>query len=232
MSNIDLVDKISASCLHMIEYPRSVRLPGLSKSIRVWKGVFDPSLGLTSRYLAETILKHKNYFLSECAFDMGCGTGYLALLMKEHDIAKHICAYEYNDTAYRNAQRNVSHIHKATGRISVIKSDLFGRKPILANFNFERFRFGVHNHSYLSDSTAQAMWHPSDIEGGENLIRRFLTQSKYQMIEGGKVLMPYSTVVPRLHDPQRIAEELNLKSEVIETYYDRNGEHRMIVIHF
>lgn len=226
-----LTDTISALNLNLTRYPRPTKVPFCSRKLSTRKGVFDPSFGLTTKYLIETVCSG-NYRVKN-AFDMGCGIGAIAIALAENEIADHVTGFEYNATAYKNAVYNHQNRCSKKERLKIVHSNLF--EPVSPQLHFQfndpYFDLGVFNHSYLPESEAQNIWHPQDQPGGYELIRRFLTVAPRYVVRGGRILMPYSPFVAgSIHSPTLVADELNLSSRIVREFTDKKGSHQIIEI--
>lgn len=194
----------------MNEQPYSVEMNGLV--LGVDKGVFPPDFGLTTRYLGEFLKDLK----TKRAMDMGCGSGYIALLIKKLNKNSEVWALDIEDLAIECAKKNA----KANGlSISISKSNLFSEIPKEVKFDLIAF-----NHPYypLKESIFGC-----GKDGGRETISRFLLETRNHLEDNGVVVMPYSELSGEENNPLDIALGLGytLQTEIIKT--DNAGRHKI-----
>jgi len=111
------------------------------------------------------------------ALDMGCGTGFLSILLAKKCS---VTAVDANPEAIRTTEKNAA-MNGVT--LTTIESDLF---QIIQ----DKFELVVFNPPYL---TTEA---PRDLQwsGGIELVERFLKEAKTHLTENGKILLLVSTL--------------------------------------
>ncbi len=254
---LGLQDRIIRSVYDSMEYPTWVNIEissTKSLNLRVWKNVFDPRFGYTTKYMLKTLAKSD--YKWKHSVDLGTGTGILAMALRALNISERVDALEKNELAVENALWNTSgynkknqHIAKALRSIKIVEkvddawwniSDhnkeikhIDGIRVFHADLFFPIGDFipqatydgGVFNHTYLPDSDAQEVWQPKGEEGGYTLIKRGLEESKKNFAPGAPLIMPYTQMVDDLHNPKIIAESLGMRVTEIDKYTDDKKNH-------
>lgn len=105
---------------------KGVSIPALGGRIHPHYGVFSPVRGEYVTLVAETPLP-----TTELAFDIGTGTGVLALVLAHRGVA-HVVATDRDPRALECARENVERFQQQN-RITVVEADLFpeGRAPLI-----------------------------------------------------------------------------------------------------
>jgi 2-polyprenyl-3-methyl-5-hydroxy-6-metoxy-1,4-benzoquinol methylase len=101
--------------------PYSVTLDGLRLTID--KDVFPPDMGLCAQNLAHISQRYE----PERALDMGCGTAYLALMLKMSGVSE-VWASDIHEPAIACARSNAAR-NSEVGSINIVQSDLFEDLP-------------------------------------------------------------------------------------------------------
>jgi SAM-dependent methyltransferase len=106
---------------------KGVEIPTLGGRIHPWYGVFSPVRGEYVELAAKAPLPKG----AQLAFDVGTGTGVLAILLARRGIA-HVVATDLNDRALGCARENVERLGVAR-QVEIVKTDLFpeGRAPLI-----------------------------------------------------------------------------------------------------
>ena len=139
------------------QQPYEVSLDGLT--LIVERDVFPPDLGLCARNMG--------YFASryapDAALDMGCGTGYLALVMRRTGVPE-VWASDIHRPAVECARRNVAR-NERLAPVTVVESDLFDAIP-----STRRFGLIIFNQPYDPGPPERVCGCGSD--GGREIARR------------------------------------------------------------
>lgn len=189
--------------------PYTVVLDGLV--ITVDEDVFPPDLGRCARSLARICAEYR----ARRALDMGCGTGYLALALKQQGVPD-VWALDLHEPAIsctgRNHERN-AHL----GPLTIARSDLFAAVPRSVAFDLVVF-----NQPFAPAGAEQVCGCGSD--GGYEISRRFLVEARSRLTPGGSVLMAFSDRAPPENDPARVALELGYATRtLLHAYYEESN---------
>ena len=105
---------------------KGVDIPALGERIHPHYGVFSPVRGEYLKLVAEAPLP-----TSKLAFDIGTGTGVLAVLLARRGV-KHVVATDQDPRALACARQNIARLG-LKGRVDVVEADLFpeGRAPLI-----------------------------------------------------------------------------------------------------
>ena len=173
--------------------PYSVTLDGLQLTVDV--DVFPPDLGQCAQNLARTAAGYR----AQAALDMGCGTGYLALMLHRQGVSQ-VWASDIHPPAVACARKNVQQ-NAAQSSIRVVHSDLFENIPVTLQFDLIVFNqpFGPGRGDTVCGCGP---------DGGSNITRRFLRAAPAYLRRPGCLLMAFSDRVPEEHSPQHVANEL------------------------
>ena len=190
--------------------PYSVTLDGLR--LTVDKDVFPPDMGRYARSLANISRRYG----PEHALDMGCGTAYIALLLKKSGVPD-VWAVDIDAPAIACARSNAAQ-NNEMGPINVVQSDLFDDLPSSIKFDLIVFNqpFGPGDGQRICGCGS---------DGGYNICRRFLMESQAHLSENGILLMPFSDREAPQHSPRSVAEELGYPVATLhhEYYSDSNN---------
>lgn len=178
---------------HIDRQPYSVVLDGLRLTID--RDVFPPDMGLCAQNLA----KRSHNYRPNVALDMGCGAGYLALMLKRNGVPE-VWAADVHGPAIECTRSNVER-NPEVGPIRVVQSDLFRNIPATA-----RFDLIVFNQPFGPALGQTVCGCGSD--GGYEITKRFLLEAPAYLNEGAVVLMAFSDREPQQHNPRGVAEEL------------------------
>lgn len=191
--------------------PYELTLDGLN--ITVGEDVFPPDLGYTSQYLAQTLAKYS----PTAALDMGCGTGYLAMVMKRQG-ASEVWALDIHPPAVACARANA--IKNGFGDIHVEQSDLF--EAISPSVKFDMIVF---NQPYYP-VTGEALFGLGP-DGGSAIIERFMSQVTAHLLPGGVFLMPFSDMADEQHNPVPIAKQNGYSFREVFNHHDGTCTHKI-----
>jgi release factor glutamine methyltransferase len=189
--------------------PYEVTLDDLS--LQVDKDVFPPDLGFTSRYLAQTLAT----YTPRAALDMGCGSGYLALITRKRGTPV-VWALDVHqpavDCSRTNADRN------GLPDVRVEQSDLFS--AIDEGVSFDLIVF---NQPYYP-STHEVIF-GLGFDGGREIIERFLTEVPPYLAKDGVLIMPFSDMAGPEHNPEPIVKEHGYSSREVFRTHDGTFTH-------
>jgi release factor glutamine methyltransferase len=178
---------------HIARQPYDITLDGLSLTID--KEVFPPDLGRCARNLA----KFTRQYAPQTSLDMGCGSGYLALMMKSNGV-RTVWASDIHQPAVQCARKNAARNPHA-GPITVVQSDLF--KSIPAEMKFDLIVF---NQPFGPGDERRVCGCGED--GGYQITRRFLLEAAAHVNEDAVLIMAFSDREDAKHDPKTVAAEL------------------------
>ncbi len=198
--------------------PYSIEL--LNIKLIIAEDVFPPDLGATTLYLAKAIQKQKQIYT---ALDMGCGSGILALHMRQCGIPE-VWAADIHKPAIHCTLEN-SKLNPDLAPIHIIESDLFLNIPSM------QFDLIVFNHPYYPTLGKPVFGDNPD--GGKEILTRFFMSLEKFSHPNTKILLPFSSMTESEHDPLTIA--LNLKLFQVDTLLktqDANGHHTIYEISF
>lgn len=125
----------SELAVYLDKQPYLTELDGIS--LEIGKNVFPSDFGITSSFVGHFMLQQKP---ANSALDMGCGSGYFALLLKKMG-CKSVLGVDFNQDAINCAKGN-SLRNPDLVAVEFLHSDLFINVPprrfdlILFNFNY------------------------------------------------------------------------------------------------
>jgi release factor glutamine methyltransferase len=183
--------------------PYTVTLDGLM--LEVHRNVFPPDLGRCAQNMARLACEQS----PRSALDMGCGSGFIALSLKQAGVAD-VWASDIHSPAIDCTARNRT-LNPHVGQITVLQSDLFDQFPTSARFDLIVFNqpFGPGRQERRCGC---------GLDGGGAISRRFLEAARGFLAPGGVVLMAFSNRVGSEHDPRHAANELGY---AVSTLLDR-----------
>jgi release factor glutamine methyltransferase len=189
--------------------PYTVTLDGLV--LTVDEDVFPPDLGRCARNMARI----GGELGARRALDMGCGSGYLALALKQRGIPE-VWAVDVHSPALACTARNLER-NRRVGRIALVQSDLFEAIPASARFDLIAF-----NQPFApGDTSAPCGCGP---DGGYAITRRFLEAIPARLRPGGTALMAFSDRADAVHDPALVARELGYRvTTLLHAYYGESN---------
>jgi release factor glutamine methyltransferase len=173
--------------------PYTVTMDGLL--ITVDEDVFPPDLGRCARNMARVCAEHS----PRRALDMGCGTGYLALALKQQGVPD-VWAVDVHEPAVACARKNAGQ-NAHLGPITVLRSDLFDG---IADSG--RFDLIVFNQPFAPAAAETVCGCGRD--GGYEITKRFLVEAPAHLAREGAVVMAFSDRAPPSNDPAVVAREL------------------------
>ena len=188
--------------------PYLTELDGIT--LEIGKNVFPSDFGITSSFVGNFMLQQRPV---NSALDMGCGSGYFALLLKKMG-CKSVLGVDLNQDAINCAKGN-SLRNPVLAPVDFIHSDLFINVPprrfdlILFNFNYypANGNFGLNQ------------------DGGQQILRRFFSQVPAYINQQTKIYIPYSMFVGAEHNPKSICASFGFFAEIVATTFNQNGEH-------
>ena len=191
--------------------PYTISLDGLS--LEVQKSVFPSDQGYTSTHLAQVIQRYH----PQRALDMGCGTGYLALLLKKNG-ASEVWAVDRYRLAWACTMHNAFRNHLT---LHFQESDLFTDVPL------RKFDLVVFDQSYYPSSNN--LFGPCS-DGGKEIIERFLHEVPPYLSSNGVIIMPFSDMAGKSNDPQEIAIAHDFKVRTVMKTENEFGSHSIYQI--
>src|SRR5829696_2358715 len=127
-----VAEKLHPEFARLLEsQPYTVVMDGLV--ITVAEDVFPPDLGRCARNMAKVCAEHR----PRRALDMGCGSGYLALALKQQGVPD-VWALDVHEPAVACTTRNLEQNPHA-GPLTVALSDLFDAVPPSIGFDLVVF---------------------------------------------------------------------------------------------
>lgn len=190
------------------QQPYVVEIDGFK--LKVDKGVFPPDFGLTTRYLAQFL---KNFKFKK-ALDMGCGSGYLALVLKKSNKDSEVWAVDTEESAIKCTEENAN-LNKLS--VKIVKSDLFSQIK-----KYNKFDLMVFNQPYYP---LEKPLFGCKEDGGKKIIYMFLEQAKNYLSDDGVIIMPYSDVSGEINNPLSIAKQMCYDIETKITKRNDDGTH-------
>jgi len=191
------------------QQPYTVVMDGLV--ITVDEDVFPPDLGRCARNLAKICSEYR----PRRAADMGCGSGYLALALKQQGV-RDVWALDAHEPAISCTQTNLEQ-NAHVGQLTIALSDLFDAVPPAVGFDLVVF-----NQPFAPADGQGVCGCGSD--GGYELTRRFLVEARSRLARGGSMLMPFSDRAAPENDPARVAGELGFAARtLLHAYYEESN---------
>ncbi len=188
--------------------PYTVTLNGLM--LEVHRNVFPPDLGRCAQNMARLACEYR----PTSALDMGCGSGFIALSLRQAGVAD-VWASDIHRPAVDCAARN-RHLNPHVGPITLIQSDLFDQFPASV-----RFDLIVFNQPFGPGREERRCGCGPD--GGALISRRFLETAPAFLAPGGLVLMAFSDHQADEHDPRHAAADLRYAvSTILDLQYNQS----------
>ncbi len=183
-----------------LRQPYEVELEGIS--LVVCKDVFPPDVGTISRHMSRAV--GHNHPAS--GLDMGCGTGFLALAMRQAGIPK-VWAVDIHPLAVECARANLAR-NPRLRPIEICQSDLFASIPPEVGFDLIAF-----NQPFFAST--EDIYIAATNDGGRPIIVRFLEAARGHLNPGGTIMMPFQSTSGDENDPRTIAIELGFDVRVL-----------------
>jgi methylase of polypeptide subunit release factors len=189
--------------------PYTVVMDGLL--ITVDEDVFPPDLGRCARNMARICAEYP----ARRALDMGCGSGYLALALKQQGVPD-VWAVDLHEPAIACARKNLDQ-NPHVGAVTIAVSDLFSAIPPSLTFDLIVF-----NQPFAPADSEGVCGCGSD--GGYEISKRFLTETPRHLMPGGSVMMAFSDRAARENDPALVARELGYRPRtLLHAYYGNSN---------
>lgn len=209
---INEIMSISKREVELAEYldrqPYLTELDGIS--LEIAKNVFPSDFGITSSFFGHFILQQTPV---NRALDMGCGSGYFALLLKK--IGCHsVLGVDFNKDAFNCASSNALR-NPDLATVEFIHSDLF------VNVSSQQFDLIVFNFNYYPSSGVFGL----NPDGGQEILKRFFSQVSTYITDQTRIYIPYSLFVGEEHDPKNICSDFGFIATIVETTSNQSGEH-------
>ncbi|XXX80352.1 methyltransferase [Sorangium sp. So ce134] len=184
--------------------------------LRLWvaEDVFPPDLGYSPRRLAAVLQR----YTPRRALDMGCGSGYLALVLSKNG-AREVWAVDNHPPAVACTKANVA--GNPPLRVRAVKSDLFS--AIAPGTTFDLIVF---NHPFYPSTTPRGVFGMRR-DGGRAIITRFLSQARGFIARDSVILMPFSQMAGAENDPAAIAAQLGYTSRIV--HREDDGPHAHVI---
>jgi release factor glutamine methyltransferase len=189
--------------------PYTVVVDGLV--ITVDQDVFPPDLGRCARSMAKICAEYQ----AQRALDMGCGSGYLALALKQQGVPE-VWALDVHGPAISCTRKN--HEQNAhVGPLTIARSNLFDAVPPSLTFDLVVFN------QPFAPAVAQGVCGCGS-DGGYEITRRFLVEVRSRLAPGGSVVMPFSDRAAPENDPALVARELGYPTTtLLHAYYEESN---------
>ncbi len=179
--------------------------------ITVDEDVFPPDLGRCARNMA----KIGGEYRPTRALDMGCGSGYLALALKQQGVPD-VWALDVHEPAISCASRNHEQ-NRHVGPLTIAVSDLFDAVPPGLTFDLVVF-----NQPFAPAATEALCGCGTD--GGYEISRRFLVEVRSRLAPRGSVVMPFSDRAAPENNPALVARELGYETRtLLHAYYEESN---------
>jgi release factor glutamine methyltransferase len=189
--------------------PYTVVIDGLV--ITVDEDVFPPDLGRCARNIARISAEYR----PQRALDMGCGTGYLALALKQQGVPE-VWALDVHEPAISCAHRNLEQ-NAHVGSLTIALSDLFTTVPRSVAFDLVVFN------QPFAPADAEPVC-GCGLDGGYEITRRFLVEARFSLTPGGTVVMAFSDRAAPENDPARVARDLGYATRtLLHAYYEESN---------
>jgi methylase of polypeptide subunit release factors len=194
--------------LYLDKQPYLTELDGIQ--LQIAKNVFPSDFGITSSFFGHYMLQRQPV---QNALDMGCGSGYFALLLKKIG-CKTVLGVDFNIDAFNCAKGNAL-LNPQLGIVDFMHSDLFVNVPP-QNFNLIVFNFNY----YPSNGNFGL-----NADGGREILNRFFSQVTHYITPESEIFIPYSEFVGTEHNPKLIAQAHGFITEVVATITNQTGLH-------
>jgi release factor glutamine methyltransferase len=205
-----VADTLHPEFAQLIELqPYTVDIDGLV--ITVDEDVFPPDLGRCARNMAKISAEYR----PRRALDMGCGSGYLALALKQQGVPD-VWALDAHEPAILCTRKNLAQ-NPHVGPLTIAMSDLFEAVPPSVAFDLIVF-----NQPFAPAAGHGVCGCASD--GGYEISRRFLVEAAPRLAPEGCVVMPFSDRAPPENDPALVARELGYTTRtLLHAHYEESN---------
>lgn len=207
-SPMTIPKRVAELAVYLDKQPYLTELDGIS--LEIAKNVFPSDFGVTSSFFGHFMLQQQ---AADSALDMGCGSGYFALLLKKIG-CKAVMAVDFNADAVACATANVAR-NPQLAPVTVVHSDLFADVP-LRQFDLIVFNFNY----YPSDGR-----YGLNADGGQLILRRFFAEVTAYITAESTIYIPYSLFVGPEHDPKNLCGEFGFCAEVVDSIENHSGVH-------
>ncbi|WP_437579696.1 methyltransferase [Sorangium sp. So ce887] len=192
--------------------PYGIDIDGLR--LCVAEDVFPPDLGYSPRRLAAVLRR----YTPRRALDMGCGSGYLALVLSKNG-AREVWAVDNHPPAIACTTENAA--RNPPLRVRAVESDLFA--AISPGTTFDLIVF---NQPFYPSTTRRGVFGMKR-DGGRPIIERFFTQARGFITPETVMLMPFSQVAGEENDPGVVAAQLGYTSRIV--HRESDGPHAHVI---
>ncbi len=198
----------SELAIYLDMQPYLTKLDGIS--LEIAKNVFPSDFGITSSFFGDFMLQQKP---GNSALDMGCGSGYFALLLKKMG-CNMVLGVDYNKDAVNCATANALR-NPVLAPIAFIHSDLFINVPP------RHFDLIVFNFNYYPSNGVYGL----NPDGGREILQRFFTQVPRYINRQTRIYIPYSLFAGAEHNPKNICASFGFFAEIVASTTNQSGEH-------
>jgi methylase of polypeptide subunit release factors len=188
--------------------PYLTKLDGIS--LEIAKNVFPSDFGITSSFFGHFMLQQKP---GSRALDMGCGSGYFALLLKKMG-CQTVLGVDFNKDAFNCATSNALR-NPEFASVEFIHSDLF------VNVSPRQFDLIVFNFNYYPSNGVYGL----NPDGGQEILKRFFKEVSAYINQQTRIYIPYSLFVGEEHDPKNICTDFGFIAKTVAAITNESGDH-------
>ncbi|MEY3880240.1 MAG: hypothetical protein RIQ94_1035 [Pseudomonadota bacterium] len=188
--------------------PYLTELDGIS--LEIAKNVFPSDFGITSSFFGHFMLQQKP---GSRALDMGCGSGYFALLLKKMG-CQTVLGVDFNKDAFNCATSNAMR-NPELASVEFIHSDLF------VNVSPRQFDLIVFNFNYYPSNGVYGL----NPDGGQEILKRFFKEVSAYINQQTRIYIPYSLFVGEEHDPKNICTDFGFIAKTVAAITNESGDH-------
>jgi methylase of polypeptide subunit release factors len=188
--------------------PYLTKLDGIS--LEIAKNVFPSDFGITSSFFGHFMLQQKP---GSRALDMGCGSGYFALLLKKMG-CQTVLGVDFNKDAFNCATSNALR-NPELASVEFIHSDLF------VNVSPRQFDLIVFNFNYYPSNGVYGL----NPDGGQEILKRFFKEVSAYINQQTRIYIPYSLFVGEEHDPKNICTDFGFIAKTVAAITNESGDH-------
>jgi len=188
--------------------PYLTELDGIS--LEIAKNVFPSDFGITSSFFGHFMLQQKP---GSRALDMGCGSGYFALLLKKMG-CQTVLGVDFNKDAFNCATSNAMR-NPELASVEFIHSDLF------VNVSPRQFDLIVFNFNYYPSNGVYGL----NPDGGQEILKRFFKEVSAYINHQTRIYIPYSLFVGEEHDPKNICTDFGFIAKTVAAITNESGDH-------